>query len=543
MNKGRRDGPQLGYNSHMTTQLSNLMGNDGGRIRATYRLRPDLDAQALATRIAYEQTVELPPALVVDRHVLEHVVARVERIENPAVDGTIIELSFTANLGAAHLSQLLNLVFGNVSIYPGVRLTDIALPDAVLERYRGPLLGPEGLRERLGVWNRPLLATALKPQGVAASTLADMAGAFAAGGGDIVKDDQNIVDDFISFRERVRACATAVDNANAKTGRNCLYLPHVAAPALELHRFMHEVRELGLAGVLVCPMIAGLDTVRALAEELDLLIMAHPAMTGSYTNSADAGIDHGVLLGTLFRLAGADISIFPDSSGRFSFSDEACQRVVSCCGQALGNLKTTLPAPAGGMTFDNLPSLVDRYGTNSVLLIGGALLGYNPSLSDSTRAFVAEIERLCPETQYVPPRPAPVREVVGHAERRLVFSPDFQWSGRTGSPYKDAQDDSFRGVRRVELVGKYGERTNTDLRYFEIEPGGHSSREFHLHTHVVIGARGEGVLLLGNATMPLRKDDVAWIEAHEVHQLINETDAPFGFYCIVDHDRDRPVRV
>ena len=59
----------------------------------------------------------------------------------------------------------------------------------------------------------------------------------------------------------------------------------------------------------------------------------------------------------------------------------------------------------------------------------------------------------------------------------------------------------------------------------------------------MIGARGQGTLLIGNERMVLNKDDVAWIEPQEVHQLRNETNEPFGFYCIVDHERDRPIRV
>ena len=98
-----------------------------------------------------------------------------------------------------------------------------------------------------------------------------------------------------------------------------------------------------------------------------------------------------------------------------------------------------------------------------------------------------------------------------------------------------------RGVRRVELAGRFGERTRTDLRYFEIEPGGYSSLEKHLHTHIVIGARGRGVLVIGNRRETLKPMDVAHIGPLEVHQLRNETPEPFGFFCIVDHDRDRPM--
>lgn len=37
--------------------------------------------------------------------------------------------------------------------------------------------------------------------------------------------------------------------------------------------------------------------------------------------------------------------------------------------------------------------------------------------------------------------------------------------------------------------------------------------------------------------------DVAYVGPGEQHQLRNREDEPFGFYCIVDHDRDRPQPV
>ena len=195
------------------------------------------------------------------------------------------------------------------------------------------------------------------------------------------------------------------------------------------------------------------------------------------------------------------------------------------------------------MHYENLGEMSATYGEDCVLLVGGGLMGHKPNFVDATRSFIDEIESHFPNASVRPPsqrsdeRPP---ELVG---RLLKISDDFQWQSRPSSPYKDASDDSFKGVRRIELIGTYGEKTNTDLRYFEIEPGGYSSREHHQHTHVVIGARGQGTLLIGNERMVLNKDDVAWIEPQEVHQLRNETNEPFGFYCIVDHERDRPIRV
>ena len=104
-----------------------------------------------------------------------------------------------------------------MSLYPGVELADFTLPASVLAAFAGPRFGVDGLRRLTGVHGRPLLATALKPRGLPVSEYARMAGAFAAGGGDLVKDDQNLVTDFDGFRDRVFRCRDAVGNANART--------------------------------------------------------------------------------------------------------------------------------------------------------------------------------------------------------------------------------------------------------------------------------------------------------------------------------------
>jgi ribulose-bisphosphate carboxylase large chain len=514
------------------------------QIIATYRVKATLaQAQSLAVAIAYEQTVELPVALVTDPHVNEHVVGEVLDVAADGAQHCLVRIGYASDLGALHLSQLLNLLYGNVSIYGNVRLMDVHLPQAVVATFHGPNYGLPGVRELLGVYGRPLLATALKPNGLAFSQLAQMAHDFALGGGDIVKDDQNLISDFEAFKDRTALCAEALARAEQRTGRRCLYLPHVLAPGPDLRQYFDYIKALGLTGVLICPLIVGLDTTRVLAREYNLLVMAHPSMSGSYTCQSDGGIDHGVLLGTLFRLAGADISVFPHAGGRFTFSSDACTRIASALRQPLGAMQPTWAAPAGGMQFENVSELGAHYGADTVLLIGGALLGHDASLTHATQAFQARIaERYTQSTSATPPPlEKPAARPLG--ERHFAFVPDYEWRSRPSSPYKDAADSSFKAVRRVELVGKYGERTHADLRYFEIEPGGFSSMEQHLHTHIVIGARGEGVLQLGNERVKLAVNDVAYIEPMEVHQLRNETDMRFGFYCIVDHDRDRPRRL
>jgi ribulose-bisphosphate carboxylase large chain len=50
-----------------------------------------------------------------------------------------------------------------------------------------------------------------------------------------------------------------------------------------------------------------------------------------------------------------------------------------------------VPVPAGGMTTDRVPEMLDFYGADVMLLIGGALLDARERLTEATAAFVAKV--------------------------------------------------------------------------------------------------------------------------------------------------------
>ena len=522
-------------------------------VRATYRIvGTAAEAADRARAIAYEQTVELPPAMVVDRAVLDEVVGRVVDITPVAGRDAVhdVRLEFEAALACGQLSQLLNLVYGNVSLWGGVRLVDLVLPDDLLTALPGPAHGIEGLRALLGVGGRPLLATAIKPRGASVQRLAQLAGDFARGGGDLVKDDQNLNDArFEDWFERVSRCAEAVHEANAQRGGHCLYAPYVCGPAPELRRRIDAAVRLGVRGVLLSPSIVGLDDVAGLTRRHGLVVVAHPAASGGALIGRDHGIEPAILLGTLYRLAGADVSIFPNFDGRFNFLRETCVGVAAALRAPLAAHRASAPCPAGGMDFERLHEMIDDYGPDAVLLVGGALHGAGPDLAATTALYLDRIRERCEETRFEPtpsgaaasacevrPHYASVQKLASH----LRFDGGFGWEGRADLRYKSNGTLPFRGVRRVELLGQHGEDTAFDLRYFEVEPGGFTSLERHVHTHAIIAVRGCGVLVRGDARTELGRLDVAYIGPDEVHQLRNEAAEAFGFFCIVDHDRDRP---
>jgi len=365
------------------------------RVVAVYEVPgPADEAERLARAIAFEETVEVPFDFPLPDSIRDGIVGRVGQIK-PATGGKFsVQVDFPAALAAGRLGTLLNLVFGNASIWPGVRLVDLLLPDSFLSAFKGPNYGVPGLRRLLGVEGRPLLATALKPMGSSDAELAATAAAFARGGGDIVKDDQNIVDKNRSaFESRVSCIAEAVSRENAKNHRTCVYLPHLSAPQEELQDRLNFVLGLGLKGVLICPAIVGLDTMRALADAHKAVFMAHPAYSGALYCERSHGIEHGLYLGALMRLAGADITVFPNAGGRFAFTPEECRAIARRASAPWGSLAPAWPAPGGGMRLDDTGEMARDFGPDAVWLVGGRLLMHPGGPEAGAAAFRERMSR------------------------------------------------------------------------------------------------------------------------------------------------------
>jgi len=121
---------------------------------------------------------------------------------------------------------------------------------------------------------------------------------------------------------------------------------------------------------------------------------------------------------------------------------------------------------------------------------------------------------------------------------RILRSAGFRWPGVEVQAYKD-DDGSFRDVTRRLLAAP--ETAAFDVRYFELAPGGHTSLERHRHVHVVVCVRGGGRVRLDESYDEVGSGDVVYVAPDTPHRFENPTDEPFGFVCIVDRDRDRPV--
>lgn len=368
----------------------------GERFSVTYRVYgAEKDARAKAENICIEQTVEFPAEEVPEGIIRDHVFGRIELFESWGADSFRAVISYANEIAAGELTQLLNVVFGNSSIKPGIRVEHLNLSASLVNRFKGPRFGREGIRQLLNVPKRPLLCTAIKPMGLSSRELADLAYTFAKGGMDMIKDDHGLTDQLCApFEERVKFCSEAVARAGRETGHRVLYVANITAPHHDVLKRARIAKDAGAGGIMIAPGISGFDLMRELADDdsLGLPILTHPALQGSFV-TGDGGMSHGVIFGQLARLAGADATIFPNFGGRFSFSREECTEIVRATREPMGNLKTIFPAPGGGMSLARVPEMLETYGQDLIFLIGGGLFQHGPDLLENCRYFRGMVER------------------------------------------------------------------------------------------------------------------------------------------------------
>jgi ribulose-bisphosphate carboxylase large chain len=365
-----------------------------------YRVHCPAEAiEARASALAIEQSIEMPIEAVRDARVRSEIVGEVLAIEACPDEAQRFDvvLGLAAETTGDEPGQLMNMLFGNCSLQPDVELLDLQLPAAMLDRLPGPRFGIDGWRGAVGAatTRRALSCTALKPQGLPPAALAELAYACARAGIDVIKDDHGIADQrFAPFAERVPAVQRAIARANrekagadgALAGHRSVYAPSLSGGPKRLAAQLRTLRDEGVGAALACPMIIGVPTfVELVRANAGVPLLAHPALAGH------ARIRAPLLLGKLFRLFGADATIFPNWGGRFSHSRAECLAIADQARAPLGTHAPILPVPAGGMSVTRVAGMLDDYGPDTMLLIGGNLLAAGDAMPARAAEFAARV--------------------------------------------------------------------------------------------------------------------------------------------------------
>jgi ribulose-bisphosphate carboxylase large chain len=376
------------FDSRLCTVCSPHENSVSSVLHAIYRVRSDarsIDARARA--IAVEQSVEMPISAIDDPFVLSNIVGRVEAIREAESGVFDVRVALATETMGHDPGQLINMLFGNTSLHHDVVLHDVEFPPAVVKEFGGPRHGLQALRDRVAAGERALTCSALKPQGLSAARLAELAGRFARSGIDYIKDDHGLANQTYSpFTARIQAIASALQRVASENGRTTLYAPSLSGDLDAMRRQLVASTRVGIETVLIAPMVVGLATFHTLVREYpSVAFIAHPSMAGA------SRIAPALLLGKLFRMLGADAVVFPNHGGRFGYSSETCHHLAQAARCDWDGLRPSVPVPAGGMTPERVPEMLDFYGADTMLLIGGGLLVAGDRIVEETTAFVTAV--------------------------------------------------------------------------------------------------------------------------------------------------------
>ena len=301
--------------------------------------------------------------------------------EIPAPEGTrkaVIQLAFPIAAWEENVNvpMMLLSIAGNIFAFcDKVRMLDVYVPRAVADKFNGPKFGIEGLREKLGVYNRPLILQIIKPKmGMTPEETAAYVYQSALGGADVVKDDEMCSElANCPFDARLEAVLEALEKAERETGEKTLYMVSITD---EVDRVVEKARRAvrnGATGLLLA-YSAGLSTLKVLADdpEIDVPILWHVSHMLALLPTMSFPV-----LSKLARLCGADMMLTPS----FWSSLQVCSveeelRTSQTLRAGFYDIKRTWPMPAAGMQPGLVDVLIQEHGIDFVVPAGGGMLGH-----------------------------------------------------------------------------------------------------------------------------------------------------------------------
>ncbi|MBP1994784.1 2,3-diketo-5-methylthiopentyl-1-phosphate enolase [Paenibacillus eucommiae] len=307
------------------------------------------------------------------------------------------------------IPALLVTIFGKLSMDGRIKLTDLSFSSDFLSSFPGPKFGIQGIRNLLGVHDRPLLMSIFKSVvGYELPALREQFYLQAAGGVDLIKDDEILFENPLTpLEKRIEVCMEAAAKASQETGQKLLYAVNITGPTSKLAEQAKKAIRAGANAILFNVLAYGFDVLHELSSdpEINVPIMAHPAMAGAFYPSPHYGITASVLLGKLMRLAGADLVLFPSPYGsvvmpleenlaikHMLLTTDLNKDYLYASDGEKSQLAPSFPVPSAGIHPGLVPHILRDFGEEVVVNAGGGIHGHPLGTIAGGQAFRQAIE-------------------------------------------------------------------------------------------------------------------------------------------------------
>ena len=293
----------------------------------------------------------------------------------------IMQIAYPMRNMGTSFPMILSTLFGNISASGPIKLLDVAFPKAYVAQFKGPNFGVEGIRDVLGVHDRPLLNAMIKPNtGWTPEEGADLFYQAAKGGVDIIKDDELMPcnEDFCPQKERVTLFMEKERQVYEETGEHTLYATNITDRVEKIKDNAYRAIEYGANCIMLNTYTAGFGALQMLSEDpnINVPILAHVAFAGTYCSSTFTGMSAPLTIGKFVRLAGGDMQINGHPWGKFPFPAKTLYRSFRFFTQPWWNIKPMMYLVSGGSNQMMVEKAIDALGMDIVLAAGGAIHGH-----------------------------------------------------------------------------------------------------------------------------------------------------------------------
>ena len=344
----------------------------------TFYVEPEgISLEEAAGGVAAESSIGTWTELTTEKPYVERLAAHVFSVE-----GNVVKIAYPVELfEGGNMPNILSSVAGNVfglKALKNLRLNDVEFPVELLQSFKGPRFGVEGVRELLKVRERPLVGTIIKPKlGLKTVDHARVAYEAWAGGCDVVKDDENLSSQrFNPFEERVVQTLESRDKAEAETGERKVYMVNVTAETETMLKRAEFVLAHGGEYVMVDILTCGFSALQTLRDQgFKLVVHAHRAGHSAFTKNLKHGISMRVIA-KVARIIGVDQLHVGTVVGKMSETKQEVLENIEACKMPMGGLKRVLPVASGGLHPGLVPALMETFGKDFVIQAGGGIHGH-----------------------------------------------------------------------------------------------------------------------------------------------------------------------
>lgn len=371
-------------------------------IVTTFYVESDLSLVEVAEAIAAESSVGTwTDVKTMKEDSFRKLAARIIKVDD---ESKIVQIAYPIELfEGGNAPQLLSDVAGNVfglKEIRNLRVKDIDFPEVYVRSFLGPAFGIEGIRSVMQIEGRPFLGTIIKPKvGLTADEHSQVAYDAWVGGVDVVKDDENLTDQYFNpFEERVVKTIAARMKAEEATGKRKMYVPNITASAGEMEKRAIFVKAQGGRAVMIDILtvgFSGVDHIRR--QNYGLILHGHRAMHGAFTH----GTRHGVAMlpiAKIARLCGIDQLHTGTIIGKMEGGKEEVSEINDAMRMPWYGCKPTLPIASGGVHPGLLPEMVKLLGNDVIINMGGGIHGHPGGTIDGAKAAWQSLESAIAKT-------------------------------------------------------------------------------------------------------------------------------------------------